>query len=440
MTGLPKIVRDRLGRAPGGATARDHPDANLLAGYVERSLTSRERSVVLGHLAQCAECREQVSAALPNLEAQMAPRGTGVGRGWLRWPALRWGLLVTSLVIMGTVALVRQPPARHMELASRANVAPPRPAALPSDVTVGAAPGKAAKPVNGPSQDTTLLKGKSQNDELALSLKSELSAALPNRKQAAEAQLKKEAQSYQAAQAEAFRTSPNVINGGRSNQPSTNIVGQAAPPPAAPTAATPNRGQRAEQSLDSLASPQSQVETSRSSEEDKRMSAGEAGRGRVQEPPPPKASSPTPDNFAATPRPQATLGRPSPLAASPATSNALVSSLPTADWTISAAGKVQRSRDGRKSWEELDVDKNVVFRVVFAVGPDVWLGGSKGALYHSADGGQHWTRVNIGTGSTTVTDDVIHIEFKDAQHGIVGTAAGDSWATTDAGQHWQKQR
>jgi len=128
-----------------------------------------------------------------------------------------------------------------------------------------------------------------------------------------------------------------------------------------------------------------------------------------------------------------------PLGASPTTSNALASSLLTADWSISASGKVQRSRDGRKSWEELDVDKNVVFRVVFAVGPDVWLGGSKGALYHSTDGGQHWTRVNITTGSTTVADDIIHIEFKDTQHGTVGTAAGDSWTTTDAGQHWEKR-
>ena len=371
----------------------------------------------------------------------MAPQGTGVGHGWLRWPALRWGLLVTSLVIMGTVALVRQPPARHMELASRANVAPPSTAPLPSDVTVGAAPGKAGRPASRPSQDTTLLKGKSQNDELALSLKSELSAALPNRKQAAEAQLKKEAQSYQAAQSEAFRTSPNAINGGRSNQPSTNIVTQAAPPPAAPTATTPNQGQGAEQALDLLASPQSkQSQTSSASEEDKGRSAGDAVGGRVQEPPPAKAARQLADNFAAAPKPQATLARRAPpLAASTTTSNALVPSLPTADWTISAAGKVQRSRDGRKSWEELDVDRNVVFRVVFAVGPDVWLGGSKGALYHSTDGGQHWTRVNIATGSTTVADDVIHIEFKDAQHGTVGTAAGDSLTTTDAGQHWQKQ-
>src|SRR5215831_14720149 len=98
MAQFPKIVRDRLGRALGDASAVNHPDANLLAGFVEHSLTSRERSMVLGHLAECVRCREQVSLALPRSEAETAGLGAGVVRGWLRWPVLRWGLLVASLV------------------------------------------------------------------------------------------------------------------------------------------------------------------------------------------------------------------------------------------------------------------------------------------------------------------------------------------------------
>src|SRR5215467_14448727 len=180
MTGLPKIVRDRLGRA-GGASAADHPDANLLTGFVERSLTARERSLVLGHLAQCAECREQVSLAFPKLEADMAGAGAGVVRGWLRWPVLRWGLLVASLAIMGTVALLQQPPAPRMELASRANVeAPPSTASLPSDVTVGAAPNEAARPAS--PQGTGLTKGNLQKDELALRFEVAAEKAAPNGK------------------------------------------------------------------------------------------------------------------------------------------------------------------------------------------------------------------------------------------------------------------
>ena len=420
MAGLPKIVRDRLGRTPGDASGVDHPDANLLAGFVERSLTSRERSLVLGHLAQCAECREQVSVALPKLEAEMAGAGAGVARGWLRWPALRWGLLVASLVIMGTVALVRQPPARspRRQLASRANVAP---ASLPPDVTVGAAPGKAARPAS--PQETALPKGKSQNDELALSRKAAPEKAALGRRQEVPPQLKQEVQSSVASlpskapiaasvPGEALPTNPNAFIGGSSNQTSNAVVAEAAPPPAAPKSAVLSQEQP--------------------------MSVGDAVGGAAQAPAPAAVSR---QLVGATPKPrQASLAKKAPTpAASAAGSNTNATIPMTADWSISASGKVQRSRDGRKSWEELDVDRNVVFRVVFAVGPDVWLGGSKGALYHSTDGGQHWTRVNITTGSTTVADDVLHIEFKDAQRGTVGTAAGETWTTLDVGQHWQKQ-
>ena len=400
----------------------------------------------MGHLAQCAECREQVSVALPKLEGQLAPKGAGVARGWLRWPVVRWGLLVASLAIMGTVALVRQPPARRTELASRANVATSSEASLPSDVTVGAAPSKAMKSPS--SQETALPQGKSQT----LNLNRPPEKMALNRKQAAHAQLKQEVQSHEtslgsraaiapSAPAQALNFS-NAINGGNPNLPTKAAVAQAPPPPAASALVAPTRGQPTQQALDLAPSPQAKpAETSRAPEEKKGMSAGEAVGGGVTVPPATQASSPFAASLAATQN----LRQSTPAKRAPApgpsltASSALVSNLMTADWSISPSGKVQRSRDGRKTWEELDVDKNVVFRVVFAVGADVWLGGSKGALYHSTDGGQHWTRVSLTTGSTTVTDDVIHIEFKDAQNGTVGTAAGDSWTTTDAGQHWQKQ-
>ena len=51
-------------------------------------------------------------------------------------------------------------------------------------------------------------------------------------------------------------------------------------------------------------------------------------------------------------------------------------------------------------------------RAVFAAGPEVWLGGTKGALYHSSDGGEQWRRVSIASCSTTVTDDAARCERK----------------------------
>jgi hypothetical protein len=444
MAGLTKMVRHRLGRAPGGI---DHPDANLLAGFIEHSLTSRERSLVLGHLAQCAECREQVSVALPKMEAATTPAVRTAAGGWpvwLRWPVLRWGLLVASLAIMGTVALVRQPPTRRMELASRANVAPRSAAPLPSDATIGAAPSKAAKPAGHLSQETA--------GELAVNLaqtrrreKGEHAAEVQFAMRALEAAATSKAQTPARVPAEAFHTGPSATPSGGSNQPSTAIVAQALPPPppAAPRAAQPAR-----QASDLLASPQAKsAEGLRAPEEEKGKSAGAAVGGAVgglaQVAPAATPSHQFVGSLVAAPKARdARLVKsdsgPAPGASSTGLS-AEASKLIAADWSISASGRVQRSQDGRKTWEELDVDKNVVFRVVFAVGPDVWLGGTKGALYHSTDGGQHWTRVSITTRSITVTDAVVHIQFKDAQHGTITTVGGDTWTTLDGGQRWEKQ-
>ncbi len=452
MTGLPRIVRSRLRQAPGGTGAVDHPNANLLAGFAEHSLTSRERSLVLHHLAQCAECREQVSLALPKLDAEVVPAGVAAARcwpGWLRWPVLRWGLLVASLVIMGGVALLRQPPARRMELTSRAHMAPRPATPLPSDVVIGAAPSKAANPAGQPSQETA--------DESALSLR-QMKKALKE-KQAGEAQFAMRAlevaqpsQAPMAARvpAEAFPPSPKAINSGGSKQPSSAIVAQA-PPPAPPPVqgAAPAQGQPAQQAPDSLLGAEAKsAEASSTSEQNKGKTlggpVGGALGGVVPAAPAETASRETVHHLISGPKASRAMGAKTESGAAPAAisaggPSANFSTRTPADWSISASGRVLRSLDGRKTWEELDVDKNVVFRAIFAAGPDVWLGGTKGALYHSTDGGQHWTRVNITTGSTTVTDDVVRIEFKDAQHGTVKTAARDTWTTLDAGQHWQKQ-
>ena len=62
MSELPKIVRQRLQAARPADV--DHPDANLLTGFLERSLSEDERTQVLEHLAGCADCRDMVTLAL----------------------------------------------------------------------------------------------------------------------------------------------------------------------------------------------------------------------------------------------------------------------------------------------------------------------------------------------------------------------------------------
>ena len=72
MEQLPKIVQQRL-RAP--AKPGIHPDPDLLAAFAEKSLNDRERSQVLQHLVECADCREVLSLAMP----EIAPPSAGPG-------------------------------------------------------------------------------------------------------------------------------------------------------------------------------------------------------------------------------------------------------------------------------------------------------------------------------------------------------------------------
>jgi hypothetical protein len=169
-------------------------------------------------------------------------------------------------------------------------------------------------------------------------------------------------------------------------------------------------------------------------------------------------------------------------------------------WTVSATGALQRSFDQGNSWEAVDVNpdysgralglltlapaqtadmkannvpannsqtnatqansaqkntnsnanvinsetraakQNVptVFRAVVAMGSEVWAGGSGGALFHSYDAGNHWSRVVPVSAGMPLTSDIVAIEFSDLQHGRITTSAAEIWTTVDDGQTWQK--
>ena len=101
MQSVPQIVRDRLRAA---AFEGAHVDADVLTAFAERSLSDRERSRVLDHLAGCSECRGVVALALPPSETTTTVL-TPARRGWLSWPAFRWGFAAAGIVIIAVAAL-----------------------------------------------------------------------------------------------------------------------------------------------------------------------------------------------------------------------------------------------------------------------------------------------------------------------------------------------
>ena len=106
-------------------------------------------------------------------------------------------------------------------------------------------------------------------------------------------------------------------------------------------------------------------------------------------------------------------------------------------WIINAEGRVERSTDKGQTWKAMALDQHIKFRTVAATGSEAWAGGEAGALYHSSDSGDHWTRVPLPPELASAT--IVRVEFTDAQHGTLATSAGETWTTSDGGASWQKR-
>lgn len=466
MQNVPQIVRDRL-RAQ--ASAPSHPDANVLTAFAERALTERERAGVLGHLAQCKDCRDIVALSLPVSEPATTVLTPHRGQ-WLSWPAFRWGFAVAgvaAIAVFATVQIRRAPMqaslpkttvvARESHDQSVTLQAPQSasPGALKDQTkTKEAAPAPSARqsglprpenarsenaPAAPPSALTVPPPHSSQFHGSAFDFVPQTHSSGPNQP----------SQWQQAQQQSAAVQVPSApLTSGGAGQQSADANAAMKIPPATQTVAvtaqagpvqTESTGTRAQTQLDQTSNePSSQLSY----------------------------------NYAAGP-----VDKAKPAAAGAQLHGAMTLVALVPRWTINSAGGLQRSFDRGKTWQDVDVAANAapaaefkmaaraktapvqptpaqptddekktlrlsapppLFRAVTAIGSDVWAGGSSGALYHSFDAGNHWNRVMPAFAGSTLTADVVGLEFSDAQHGRVTTSTGEVWMTSDNGLTWQK--
>src|SRR5205823_14936410 len=108
-------------------------------------------------------------------------------------------------------------------------------------------------------------------------------------------------------------------------------------------------------------------------------------------------------------------------------------------WTLSSNDVLQRSLDSGKTWTTVQVSPTATLRSLAAMGNEIWVGGSAGALFHSADAGGHWQGVAPNVEDQSLTADIIGIEFADPQHGKLTTSNQQVWLTSDAGQTWTRK-
>src|SRR5581483_10378324 len=445
MEPLPKIARERLRAGQLG----EHPDADLLTAFAERSLMEHERSQVVDHLSRCADCRHVVALATPELTPALTQTGATakpfpLKKGLLSWPVLRWGSLAACLVVVSAAVLLvsrrsvnapervatvaeqqKQQPAAEMRSADKpaTNIAPSvasEPRQKAAESTLAASPpsqskvpekfeGKRFLKMNEERADKSALRDLSAGAAGKVEEEQPIKippASLPARAEADELSMAKAAPSSvgqlakegEAMDQKAAPASPDKDDPSGQVREYSESVEVAANAPM-------RRTQEATVAAKS-ATPKAKDERA------KNENLGYVG-GRIN------------NGIAAT--------------ASTANGARLMRDVSSARWTLSPEGLPQRSFDSGETWETVQVENRGGFRALSAQGMDVWVGGKGGLLYHSSDVGLHWTRVVPIAGAATLTADIIHIDFGDSLHGKVLTANRESWTTSDAGRSWQKQ-
>ncbi len=407
MEQLPKIVQHGL---RGTAKPEVHPDPDLLTAFAEKSLNDRERVHVIEHLAECADCRDVLSLAMPEVATetlQLRPRSF-----WLSWPVMRWGALAACVVVVGAAITLHYD--RQTSLGEKLPAAPSR-TVVESNVPMlsGATKARVGSPAS-------MLMERDPAEGVDKSAK-------PKKKLNTE-----------TANARAPVSTPQALDASADHP--------AAPMPAAKTAEpeqlaktrndaldyTARASNRAEMVGNAASIPMEQKadisklkEKDRSGENELHKEAQTAGAARGA-----LLANQKADQKADTVSRQTAE-----VTGAFADRSRVKGNAP--HWTISRDGNLQRSFDSGKTWQTIPIGSRVVFRALSVNDFDIWVGGAAGALYHSSDAGEHWTQIQPAIGGAALTSDIVTLEFGDANHGKLTTSNHEIWITSDAGETWR---
>jgi hypothetical protein len=468
MSHLPKFVRERM---KASVPLAGHPDPDMLTAFSERALPVRERDVVMDHLARCGDCREIVILALPATEAVAGPVSSA-HRDWFRWPVLRWGAVAAGILVMASIGIqhYRERPEKLAASVVRNQTA--QNGAVPDQVARNEAPNAEMRAAPPEVQPALPSRKEAIADDQAPAPSSEAktnkSAALSRPYRFGRTVGGPLANGVIAGAAGAGQLSNNQqANQLALNAPRTDTftaAAKSAPSPQTPTESAPKPGVPSVSETVEVPAvvvqDQSQPEQANAgqlyAENDKALSKAKPATNQVE------ANSAPASAAAPSAQPVLTAGN--------------VVPQPAPAWNITSSGGLQRSFDNGKTWHDVAVaasrgtisgfvkDEEVValydkvsrekkdakaakqqlnvapvFRAVTANGAEVWAGGSAGTLYHSADAGDHWSRIVPSAAGVALSADIASIEFSDPQHGKVVTSDAEIWTTADRGQTWRKQ-
>ena len=98
--------------------------------------------------------------------------------------------------------------------------------------------------------------------------------------------------------------------------------------------------------------------------------------------------------------------------------------------------KIRKSTDGGSTWRPVFINTSARLDAISVNGSEIWVGGSNGALFHSADEGVHWVAVNVGNQNMPLKETITGI---DMHNGVVTlrTSSATRWSSRDGGSHWR---
>jgi photosystem II stability/assembly factor-like uncharacterized protein len=104
-------------------------------------------------------------------------------------------------------------------------------------------------------------------------------------------------------------------------------------------------------------------------------------------------------------------------------------------YAVGAFGTIIKTTDGGNTWAIKYMGADVIFRSVFATGPDTcYVTGNNAAILKTTNGGGTWVSLDPGTGG-----DLYSVWFADSNTGFVAGSDGTLLKTANAGASWTVQ-
>ena len=462
MPEVPKIVHDRLRVGLPGGTVPEapHPDSDVLTAFTERALSAAEREGVLQHLARCGDCRELVALSVPPMESSAQPvaaeesesavlaagrpDGKAGGQGsWFAWPGLGWAALAAGIVVAGGILLMHPGKPSAVPEAKQAASTVPR----PEETTVA----KQEAPVPNNALNEKRAEKKPAPAERAFSRDRESKLADRESKLANPA-ARPAKETIARGQIETGTAGKDLVAGGGAfgATPPRPAPAAPVPPPSSETvevtaASGPVTTEEARSDLSAIGRQVSDLKANGRPMSDV-TTISKAKAAKTESNAPSSLQSESLDKKQVTTT--ETTAQQQRSAAGMSTTRANMR--PNADkvdflrpaghpaqWALHG-NELQRSLDAGVAWKTV-LHSGRPLLCYAAGGNDIWVGGSGGNLFHSANGGVTWSQVYPSAQQQTLSDDVTHIDIYSPSQLVLSTSNHQSWSTADGGKTWEKK-